>query len=168
MVVVVSVLRLFPSVPAEIKTAIDDDVLPSGVAVAAGDAVVWSLVSMGRNKKLWGDDAFIFDPTRWLEKRGADCRFFWFAASSDRFRVRSCICRREQDVVCVSGVPVWPTHVPGQADGAAGSEKLRDHAGARRAVVPNERAARRLARLATLHTRAGGTAHQRRVRNDAF
>ncbi|KAG0098806.1 hypothetical protein BGZ93_010276 [Podila epicladia] len=59
-------LRLHPPVPKNIKQAVADDVLPDGTRVYAGDFIGYSTWCMGRNKKVWGEDAEQFVPERWL------------------------------------------------------------------------------------------------------
>ncbi|KAJ3213324.1 Protein kinase alk2 [Dinochytrium kinnereticum] len=59
-------LRLYPSVPNEIKQANRDDVLPDGTKVPKGATVVWAPYTMGRTEKIWGPDAKQFNPSRWL------------------------------------------------------------------------------------------------------
>ncbi|KAF9326075.1 hypothetical protein BG006_010459 [Podila minutissima] len=59
-------LRLHPPVPKNIKQAVADDVLPDGTRVYAGDFIGYSNWCMGRNKKVWGEDAEQFVPERWL------------------------------------------------------------------------------------------------------
>ncbi|KAI8344757.1 cytochrome P450 [Chlamydoabsidia padenii] len=63
-------LRLYPSVPLNQKEALKDDVLPCGIQIKAGDVVMWSSYSLGRNKTVWGDDATEFKPERWITKSG--------------------------------------------------------------------------------------------------
>lgn len=65
-------LRLFPSVPKDVKIAAADDVLPDKTRVPAGCQVVYSPFAMGRWTKLWGEDAAEFRPERWAERRAAD------------------------------------------------------------------------------------------------
>ncbi|KFH68440.1 hypothetical protein MVEG_05255 [Podila verticillata NRRL 6337] len=59
-------LRLYPQVPRNAKESIDDDVLPDGTVVHAGDIVGFSNWCMGRSKAVWGEDAALFVPERWL------------------------------------------------------------------------------------------------------
>ncbi|KAG0339924.1 hypothetical protein BG004_006625 [Podila humilis] len=59
-------LRLHPSVPKNVKQAVDDDILPDGTRVYAGEFVGYSNWCMGRNKRVWGEDADLFKPERWL------------------------------------------------------------------------------------------------------
>ncbi|KAJ1505975.1 hypothetical protein HMI55_001375 [Coelomomyces lativittatus] len=58
-------LRLYPSVPKEIKYAVKDDVWPDGTRIPAGQAIIWSPYGMGRSEHLWGSDALEFRPERW-------------------------------------------------------------------------------------------------------
>ncbi|KAI9340180.1 cytochrome P450 [Zopfochytrium polystomum] len=60
-------LRLYPSVPLEIKQLSEDDVLPNGVHLPRGALCSWSPYSMGRSERIWGPDAKEFRPERWLE-----------------------------------------------------------------------------------------------------
>ncbi|KAG9305126.1 hypothetical protein G9A89_001236 [Geosiphon pyriformis] len=60
-------LRLHPSVPANVKTCLKDDVLPGGVPIYAGEMVGWSLYTMGRAKETWGEDAHEFKPERFFK-----------------------------------------------------------------------------------------------------
>ncbi|KAG8897719.1 hypothetical protein FRC01_011198 [Tulasnella sp. 417] len=66
-------LRLMPSVPANIRQAnqssvwVTDDgtryYIPKGVNAT------WSTIGLHRRKDLWGPDALVFDPNRWLDER---------------------------------------------------------------------------------------------------
>ncbi|KAK3806301.1 MAG: cytochrome P450 [Benniella sp.] len=59
-------LRLYPSVPKNIKTCVEDDVLPGGIRVYKGDRIGWCSWSMGRDTSIWGPDAKEYKPDRWL------------------------------------------------------------------------------------------------------
>lgn len=69
------VLRLYPSVPVNSRTAIRDTILPVGgghdlqspVFVPKGAAVAYSVYSMHRRPDLYGMDAELFRPERWDE-----------------------------------------------------------------------------------------------------
>jgi len=59
-------LRLYPSVPVDIKQVVEDDFLPNGSFVPAGTFVAYTPYVMGRLTSLWGEDAAEFRPERWL------------------------------------------------------------------------------------------------------
>ncbi|KAJ8626504.1 hypothetical protein MRB53_019811 [Persea americana] len=63
-------LRLYPAVAADAKLCCSDDTLPDGFNVGRGDLVVYLPYPMGRMKFLWGDDAEVFKPERWLNNDG--------------------------------------------------------------------------------------------------
>ncbi|KAL6642795.1 hypothetical protein ACP70R_020976 [Stipagrostis hirtigluma subsp. patula] len=60
-------LRLYPSVPLDNKQCFGDDVLPDGTSVIKGDIVFYVPYAMGRMEYLWGKDAEVFRPERWLD-----------------------------------------------------------------------------------------------------
>ncbi|KAF9115735.1 hypothetical protein BGX27_006682 [Mortierella sp. AM989] len=60
-------LRLYPSVPRNLKEVINDDVLPNGTKVQSGDFILFSTYSISRNEDVWGPQAKKFLPERWLE-----------------------------------------------------------------------------------------------------
>ncbi|KAI8376493.1 cytochrome P450 [Radiomyces spectabilis] len=64
------VLRLHPPVPTNQKYALDDDVWPDGTIIRKGDYVLWSTYSAGRSEAIWGSDAKLFKPERWLTEDG--------------------------------------------------------------------------------------------------
>ncbi|KAF4318741.1 hypothetical protein JM18_006532 [Phytophthora kernoviae] len=60
-------LRLYPAVPSNIREALQDVILCDGTVVEAGEAVSWSSYSMGRMPHVWGSDAKVFKPERWID-----------------------------------------------------------------------------------------------------
>ena len=58
-------LRLYPSVPKDVREAARDDVLPDGTRVPRGSLVAYLPYIMGRDDTLWSDAAR-FDPERFL------------------------------------------------------------------------------------------------------
>ncbi|RIB18461.1 cytochrome P450 [Gigaspora rosea] len=60
-------LRLYPVVPMNGRVAIKDNVLPNNIPVFAGELVKFNAYSMGRDEKIWGEDAKKFNPKRFLE-----------------------------------------------------------------------------------------------------
>ncbi|CAI7883129.1 unnamed protein product [Closterium sp. NIES-54] len=63
-------LRLYPSVPADFKHVVKDDVLPDGTHVKSGWRVQYELYAMGRMTRIWGPDARDFKPERWFDSNG--------------------------------------------------------------------------------------------------
>ncbi|KAK3156969.1 hypothetical protein QOZ80_2AG0114460 [Eleusine coracana subsp. coracana] len=68
--VLTETLRLYPSVPLDNKQCFSDDVLPDGSSVSKGDIVFYVPYAMGRMEYLWGKDADVFRPERWLDANG--------------------------------------------------------------------------------------------------
>jgi len=67
--VAMEVMRLHPPVPVDHKYSINDDVLPDGTFIPAGAIVSWIPIAMGHSEKIWGDDAFKFDPERFVNRK---------------------------------------------------------------------------------------------------
>ncbi|CAM8938994.1 unnamed protein product [Rhodiola kirilowii] len=65
--VLTETLRLYPAVPQDPKGVLNDDILPDGTKVKAGDMVTYVPYSMGRMEYNWGPDATFFKPERWLK-----------------------------------------------------------------------------------------------------
>eukprot|EP00775_Hariotina_reticulata_P011335 gene11335-11485_t len=60
-------LRLYPSVPQDVKYAVAADVLPDGTHIPKHAQVMYSPFIVNRLKVFWGQDADQFRPDRWLE-----------------------------------------------------------------------------------------------------
>jgi cytochrome P450 len=60
-------LRLYPPVPFDMKTAVEDDVLPDGTQIPKMSFVAYHPYAMGRMEQLWGPDCLEFKPERWLK-----------------------------------------------------------------------------------------------------
>jgi len=84
-------LRLYPIVFAMSKEPLKDVVLPCGIEIKKGthiSAIPWA---MGRHRKIWGDDAWLFRPERWEEEPGRpDWEFLSFNAGR-----RTCLGRAQ-------------------------------------------------------------------------
>ncbi|MCL7041828.1 hypothetical protein MKW94_005366 [Papaver nudicaule] len=63
-------LRLYPAVPQDPKEVLEDDVLPDGAEVRAGEVVAYVPYAMGRMVYNWGPDATSFNPNRWFNEEG--------------------------------------------------------------------------------------------------
>ncbi|KAE8665020.1 hypothetical protein F3Y22_tig00112699pilonHSYRG00035 [Hibiscus syriacus] len=60
-------LRLYPSVPVEMKQVQEDDVFPDGTRVKKGARIFHIIYSMGRIESIWGKDCLEFKPERWIK-----------------------------------------------------------------------------------------------------
>ncbi|XWS22718.1 hypothetical protein CRYUN_Cryun29cG0060400 [Craigia yunnanensis] len=60
-------LRLYPSVPIEMKQVLEDDALPNGTMVKKGARVFLCIFSMARIDSIWGKDCLEFKPERWIK-----------------------------------------------------------------------------------------------------
>lgn len=60
-------LRLYPSIPANVKMANKVTVLSDGTFVKAGTSVAIPAYVMGRLESVWGPDAKQFKPERWID-----------------------------------------------------------------------------------------------------
>lgn len=64
-------LRLFPPVPFEIQECQQDVTLPDHTFLPKDSIVIWCIWAMNRSKELYGYDADIFKPERWLDGDGS-------------------------------------------------------------------------------------------------
>ncbi|KAJ0980865.1 hypothetical protein J5N97_009120 [Dioscorea zingiberensis] len=60
-------LRLYPPVPMDTQSCLEDDVMPDGTFVGKGWFVTYNAHSVGRLKDVWGEDCMEYRPERWLE-----------------------------------------------------------------------------------------------------
>lgn len=58
-------LRMYPSVPLNVRSSINQDVLPSGHYVPPKTRVVYAPILSQRNPQFWGPNAEKWDPDRW-------------------------------------------------------------------------------------------------------
>ncbi|KAI1310740.1 cytochrome P450 [Xylaria venustula] len=91
-------LRLYPPIPFEIREAERATTLPDGTFLPEKAIIVWSLWAMNRSKTIWGEDADLFRPERWL----ADGKLI--AKSSSEFPVfyggpRTCLGKRMAEII---------------------------------------------------------------------
>ncbi|KAM4122198.1 hypothetical protein ACJW30_01G064300 [Castanea mollissima] len=77
-------LRLYPPVPTDTKTCLNDDIMPDGTFVGKGWEVSYQIYGMGRMESIWGKNCFEFLPERWIEngvcKQESPFRFAVFQA----------------------------------------------------------------------------------------
>ncbi|KAJ3214435.1 hypothetical protein HDU67_001675 [Dinochytrium kinnereticum] len=99
--VFLEVLRLYPSVPADLKTAVNDDILPGGIFIPKGTEVNWLPYSMGRMEFIWGPDACEFKPERWIDESGNVKRESPFKFTAFNAGPRTCL---GQQMAMVEGV----------------------------------------------------------------
>ncbi|KAK7850504.1 cytochrome p450 86a1 [Quercus suber] len=59
-------LCLYPSVLEDFKYVVSNDVLLDGTFVPTSSTVTCSIYSVGRMKRIWGEDCMEFKPERWL------------------------------------------------------------------------------------------------------
>ncbi|MBA0617300.1 hypothetical protein Godav_026759 [Gossypium davidsonii] len=60
-------LRLYPVTPMNGRCAMEDDILPDGHIIKKGEEISYLAYAMGRMRYIWGEDAEIFRPERWLK-----------------------------------------------------------------------------------------------------
>ncbi|KAG7962156.1 hypothetical protein I3843_09G051300 [Carya illinoinensis] len=60
-------MRLYPPVPIDSKTCLNDDIMPDGTFVKKGWFVTYHTYAMGRMESIWGENCREFLPERWLE-----------------------------------------------------------------------------------------------------
>ncbi|PFH63112.1 hypothetical protein XA68_17756 [Ophiocordyceps unilateralis] len=74
---IAEILRLYPAVSLNIRTALVDTVLPTGggaeghrpIYVRKGEDVSYAVHAMHRLPELWGEDAHMFRPERWQDRK---------------------------------------------------------------------------------------------------
>ena len=67
--VIQETLRLYPPVPENIRYAKHEDILPDGTFVPAGATIDLSYRAMGRSTEIWGKDANVFRPERFMGEK---------------------------------------------------------------------------------------------------
>lgn len=63
-------LRLWPPVPFELRQCLVPITLLDGTFLPANSIIVWCLWAMNRSAEIWGPDAHLFRPERWLDGAG--------------------------------------------------------------------------------------------------
>ncbi|XP_026380365.1 alkane hydroxylase MAH1-like [Papaver somniferum] len=75
-------LRLYPPVPINSKTVLNEVVLPDGSLIQPGMQILIPFYSVGRMPWIWGEDCLEFRPERWIDDDGKlnrhESKFFTF------------------------------------------------------------------------------------------
>ncbi|KAI3437014.1 uncharacterized protein J3R85_005739 [Psidium guajava] len=66
-------MRLYPPVPVDTKSCLEDDVLPDGTFIGKGWFLTYDTHAMGRMESIWGKNCNEFLPERWIDE-GGFCR----------------------------------------------------------------------------------------------
>ena len=61
-------LRLYPPVPVELKECTTATTFPDGTWLPSRSVVMWVPWAINRSKRIWGEDADVFRPERWLTR----------------------------------------------------------------------------------------------------
>ncbi|XP_021745849.1 cytochrome P450 94A2-like [Chenopodium quinoa] len=64
-------LRLYPPVPVNTRSCLEDDMFPDGTEIKKGSLVTYCTYSMGRMESIWGNDCLMFRPERWIDENGS-------------------------------------------------------------------------------------------------
>ncbi|ESQ44421.1 hypothetical protein EUTSA_v10005910mg [Eutrema salsugineum] len=67
-------LRLYPPVPVDTMSCVEDNVLPDGTFVGKAWGISYNAYAMGRMESVWGKDCDRFDPERWIDETSGGFR----------------------------------------------------------------------------------------------
>ncbi|KAL1191498.1 Cytochrome [Cardamine amara subsp. amara] len=67
-------LRLYPPVPVDTMSCVEDNVLPDGTFVGKAWGITYNAYVMGRMESIWGKDCDRFDPERWIDETSGGFR----------------------------------------------------------------------------------------------
>ncbi|KAF3527180.1 hypothetical protein F2Q69_00049197 [Brassica cretica] len=67
-------LRLYPPVPVEIMSCVEDNVLPDGTFVGKSWGTSYNAYAKGRMESIWGKGCDRFDPARWIDETNGGFR----------------------------------------------------------------------------------------------
>ncbi|KAF3519070.1 hypothetical protein DY000_02061497 [Brassica cretica] len=67
-------LRLYPPVPVEIMSCVEDNLLPDGTFVGKSWGTSYNAYAMGRMESIWGKGCDRFDPARWIDETNGGFR----------------------------------------------------------------------------------------------
>ncbi|CAN4109018.1 unnamed protein product [Withania somnifera] len=63
-------MRLYPPVPIDTRSCLNDDILPDGTFIGKDWFFSYQTYSMGRMENIWGTDCREYIPERWLDENG--------------------------------------------------------------------------------------------------
>ncbi|MQL82153.1 hypothetical protein Taro_014638 [Colocasia esculenta] len=84
-------MRLYPAIAMDPKVCFSDDTLPDGFAINKGETIMFQSYCMGRMAYLWGEDAEVFRPQRWLDENGMFCAESPFKFTAFQAGPRTCL-----------------------------------------------------------------------------
>nr|QWK52371.1 cytochrome P450 94D2 [Isatis tinctoria] len=61
-------MRLYPPVPVDTMSCLEDTVLPDGTFVGKAWGISYNAYAMGRMESIWGENCERFDPERWIDE----------------------------------------------------------------------------------------------------
>lgn len=93
-------LRLYPSVPVDGRTAVEEDVLPNGIKVPPGTALLYSPYVLGRMEEYW-DEPLRFNPDRWDKPPKHPFLFVSFHAGPQTCLGRPLAYQEAETMVCL-------------------------------------------------------------------
>lgn len=67
-------LRLYPPVPVDTMSCVEDNVLPDGTFVGKAWGISYNAYAMGRMESIWGKGCDRFDPERWIDETNGGFR----------------------------------------------------------------------------------------------
>ncbi|CAH2051476.1 unnamed protein product, partial [Thlaspi arvense] len=67
-------MRLYPLVPVNTLSCVEDSVLPDGTFVGKDWVVEYNAYAMGRMESIWGKNCERFDPERWIDETNGGFR----------------------------------------------------------------------------------------------
>ena len=110
-----TVLRLYPSVPINMRQATKSTVLPVGggptrsspILVRKGEAITYSVYAMHRRKDLYGDDADQFRPDRWESNSGRSPDLSNIGWGYLPFNGGPRVCLGRKSNLCFLSRPIW-------------------------------------------------------------
>ncbi|KAJ0255414.1 Cytochrome P450 [Hirschfeldia incana] len=67
-------LRLYPPVPVDTMSCVEDNVLPDGTFIGKAWGISYNAYAMGRMESIWGKGCDRFEPERWIDETNGGFR----------------------------------------------------------------------------------------------